>query len=122
MAKVVCVDGAVEAKQADYFLMAPKLQDPFLFKFGIGLDETDSMLTIKFVAPGKPGMKAGMKVGDVIRTVNGVPVRTSLELQGVIWTVQEGDDVNVTMVRPRTFWLNQKLTLKVKAERGEEED
>ncbi len=70
---------------------------------GVGLGEKDGAAYVVEVFPGTPAAKAGVKRGDVIRTVNGV-TRKKWTTDEVIKRVRgpKGTAVSVTMYRPGT--------------------
>jgi len=51
------------------------------------------------VLPDSPADKAGLKVGDVIRTVNQRPVNTADDLHNAIGLLRVGTEVNLTVLR-----------------------
>ncbi len=51
------------------------------------------------VVDGSPADKAGLRVGDVITSVNGQPVRSNTELRNVIGLLRVGDTMDIGLVR-----------------------
>lgn len=68
--------------------------------------------TVKEVSPGSGADKAGLKVGDVITSVNGDAIKEPQELFEVIGKLKAGDEVTVA-------YLRNKKQSKVKAKLGE---
>ena len=56
-------------------------------------------LYVAVIERGSPADKAGVKVGDIIRKVNGTPVRDSNEAYRVIFGSSVGDTVSLTVER-----------------------
>ncbi len=56
-------------------------------------------LYVAVIERGSPADKAGVKVGDIIRKVNGTPVRDSNEAYRVIFGASVGDTVSLTVER-----------------------
>ena len=60
-------------------------------------------LYVAVIERGSPADKAGAKVGDIIRKVNGTPVRDSNEAYRAIFGASVGDTVTLTMERDGKF-------------------
>jgi|SRR5579872_2354239 len=54
---------------------------------------------IRRVDPGSPAARAGLRSGDLVIAVNGVPVRSGTQLRNTIGLSRIGDDVGLTVVR-----------------------
>jgi len=67
-------------------------------------------LYVSVVEKGSPADKAGMKVGDIIRKVNGTPIRDVREAYRAIFGANVGDTTNLTVDRD-TKQITFKLTL-----------
>ncbi|MCF7223496.1 DegQ family serine endoprotease [Marilutibacter chinensis] len=65
---------------------------------GFGLKTTTGAL-VSVVSPGSAAEKAGMEVGDVIRSVDGRPVNTSADLPPLIGARAPGSEVRLGVVR-----------------------
>lgn len=65
---------------------------------GFGLQNTSGAL-VSVVSPGSAADKAGMEVGDVIRSVDGRPVNTSADLPPLIGAKAPGTRVRLGVVR-----------------------
>ncbi|MDK4579522.1 PDZ domain-containing protein, partial [Kingella kingae] len=59
-----------------------------------GLDKPAGALVTK-VSPNSPAEKAGLEVGDIIRSVNGEAVRSSSDLPMTISAIRPGDEVKL---------------------------
>jgi serine protease Do len=71
---------------------------------GLGLPDTRGAL-IPEVTPGSPGDKAGLRPGDVIRSVDGRAIKRSSELPPIIGAMAPGTEVELGILRdgkPRT--------------------
>jgi len=73
-------------------------------------------LYVAVIERGSPADKAGVKVGDIIRKVNGTPVRDSNEAYRVIFGSSVGDTVSLTVERDGKL-----LTVKLLLEETPEE-
>src|SRR5690606_15341996 len=70
----------------------------------LGLPDTRGAL-IRSVSPGQPGEKAGLRVGDVVRSVDGRAINRSSELPPIIGAMAPGTRVELGILRdgkPRT--------------------
>lgn len=65
---------------------------------GLGLPDSEGAL-VNQVVPGSAAAKAGIQVGDVIRSVNGTPVRASSDLPPVIGSMSPGSKVKLGLYR-----------------------
>jgi membrane protease YdiL (CAAX protease family) len=68
-------------------------------RLGVGVVASDQGCVVTGVAEGSAADRAGIKVGDVITTVDGTPVRTFRELSATIHQYEIGDQVRVDMMR-----------------------
>ena len=73
-------------------------------------------LYVAVIERGSPADKAGVKVADIIRKVNGTPVRDSNEAYRVIFGASVGDTITLTVERDGTL-----QTLKLLLEESPEE-
>ena len=54
---------------------------------------------VRNVRPGEPAARAGMKPGDIVTSVDGVPVREPRDLQHVVAGLEPGKKVSVALTR-----------------------
>lgn len=74
-----------------------------------GLDKPAGALVAK-VSPNSPAEKAGLEVGDIIRSVNGEAVRSSSDLPMTISAIRPGDEVKLGIWRKgKTLEITAKL-------------
>ena len=69
-----------------------------------------SGVLVSRVSPGSPAAEAGVRVGDVITAVDGEPVSTMGQLVGRVSRRQEGDEIELDIVRDGAE-LNLRATL-----------
>ncbi|SES96528.1 serine protease Do/serine protease DegQ [Nitrosospira multiformis] len=74
----------------------------------LGLPSTEGAI-ISAVEPGSPAEKAGVKPRDVIATVNGKPVRNSIDLRNKVGLMPIGETLDLGLIRN-----GKRLTAKVK--------
>src|SRR5690606_39749237 len=65
---------------------------------GLGLPDTHGAL-VNDVTPGSAGEKAGLRVGDVIRSIDGTDIRQSSELPPIIGAKAPGTKVTLDVLR-----------------------
>jgi len=63
------------------------------------VDAQQSGALVKEVSPGSPAAKAGIKPGDVIISLNGVPVQDGTSLSGLVRYYPAGTEVEIEYVR-----------------------
>lgn len=80
----------------------------------LGLDRPHGSL-ITAIHPASPMQKAGLKVGDVITSVNGNIIQDSGELKFRMATVPLGQDADFEVIRPDQGSADQRLSVKVRA-------
>jgi serine protease Do len=83
---------------------------------GAKLEEKREGLTVDYVAPGSPADNCGMREGDILVKVDGLPVRTAEEVISRIGEMSPGDQLRLTVQRGAQT-LNLKATI---GRRGEE--
>ena len=74
-----------------------------------GLDKPTGALVVK-VFSGSPAQKGGLQVGDIIRTVDGEEVRSSIDLPMMISTLTPGKEVKLGVWRKGKM-VNMMITL-----------
>jgi S1-C subfamily serine protease len=66
---------------------------------GVGVKSVGESLRIESVAPNSPASKGGLKVGDTILAIDGATVRSEEELQKIVQTHLEGDQLKLDVER-----------------------
>ena len=90
----------------DYFLdrraelaQHKPVQRPARAWIGLYCTTLHDHVVIAGLMPGSPGEKAGLKAGDVMLAVDGVPVASRIALYRQIWTHPSGERVSFTVFR-----------------------
>jgi serine protease Do len=83
---------------------------------GAKLEEKREGLTVDYVAPGSPADNCGMREGDILVKMDGLPVRTMEEVLSRIGELSPGDQLRLTVLRG-TQTVDLKATI---GRRGEE--
>jgi S1-C subfamily serine protease len=66
---------------------------------GAKLEEKKEGLTIDYVEPGSPADNCGLREGDLLVRLDGLPVRTADEVIGRIQEMSPGDTIRLTVLR-----------------------
>lgn len=66
---------------------------------GVVLHRADAGLTVVALRPGGPAARAGVRVGDVVRAYNGVPVRGLREFQRLMLDSPPGSEATLQLLR-----------------------
>jgi hypothetical protein len=69
------------ARDAKLLQQALRLSANFV---GIGLAERGDYLQVESLVEGGPGMAAGLRLGDLVLTIGGIPVSTTLEMRSAM--------------------------------------
>ena len=69
------------------------------------LKGTRTCVEVDKVTPASPAEAAGLKPGDVIRTINGEPLTNSFQLGRVLWPLKPADSIELTINEGRTVSL-----------------
>jgi S1-C subfamily serine protease len=65
---------------------------------GLSVQEEQGILIAK-VIPGSPAAKAGLRAGDVIRKINGQPVKKAEDIQQAVEGSQVGSNIQIEVRR-----------------------
>ncbi len=88
----------IDPLEATYFLFVPERKEPFVAKLGVLLSG-DNNLKVEGVIPDSPAAKGGMKKGDVIKAIDGQPVKDIYDLKLELFFKQKGHPTRITVVR-----------------------
>jgi len=111
------VEGSIEPDMADYLLLPEKHALPPPGRLGVVLANTDDGVRARAFSPGSAAAAAGIKRGDRILALDGVPVAENADIKVALWDKRPGDTVAVEVRRRR--WLRADATLAFEIELGE---
>lgn len=95
---IICLHDDLDATAADLLLSCPYLTPPFSAKLGVMLEEQENGLAIKEVSPHGAAKTAGIEAGDIIRTVDGTPVKKIPDLKLALLFKQENDSIELELI------------------------
>jgi putative serine protease PepD len=81
---------------ADQLISSGNVQHAYL---GVAVEAANGGVRVAQVRSGTPAQRAGLKVGDLIKAVNGKSVTATAQLQGAIDARQPGDTVTIRYTR-----------------------
>ena len=115
-AVVMSSDGsAIAAPEADFLVFMPPAALPAQALMGVVLakGKEDGQVLIEEVAAESPALKAGLKRGDIIISLNGQPMGTPDDVKIILVDKKKGDTVKAAIKRPRQIFADQELAVDV---------
>ena len=115
-AVVVSSNGsAVSPSEADYIVFMPPSPLPPQALLGIVMNQPNDTEHIKIeeVVAQSPAAKAGLKKGDIVRTVDGKAVAATEDVKIILLDKKIGDTVKVGIKRSQPIFADQELTIDV---------
>jgi aminopeptidase N len=111
---IVLNDGSIEPGIADYLIFPPALDGMTAPKLLATFKEAGMRLVINDFVNESPAKAAGLRAGDALIALDGVPVSTVQEVKLALHYKNKGDTLLVTVARKR-FLLGEKvMTVEVK--------
>ena len=96
---VIVQDETFKEGKADYIIRTSKLKGRKSPKLGVMVEEKDLGLTVVGVSDKSPAKKAGLKKGDIIRTVAGQPIKSLTDLKLGLFYHKRGRALKVQFER-----------------------
>ena len=96
------------------FVIAVRNEDDAENAVRVGVKERSGVVVVK-VFEDSPAAKGGLKVGDVLHSINGKPVRDGLELQKVVAGLPLNQPVDMSITRDKQTY-DLKLTVQEQPE------
>lgn len=115
-AVVMGSDGSIIAPyEADFLVFMPQtsLPPPVLMGVVLTLDKELEQVTIEDVRPESPALKAGLKKGDIILSLDGHLVTTPDDVRIVLVDKKIGDTIKTTIKRKRSLFAGPEQTIDV---------
>jgi len=111
---IVLNDGDIEPGIADYVVFPASLDGMTAPRLLATFKETDKRIVINDFVHDSPAKAAGLKAGDALIALDGVPVSTLQEVKLALYYKHKGDTLLMTVAR-RRFLLGEKvMTVEVK--------
>lgn len=108
---IICLHDDIDATSADLLLSCPSLTPPFSAKLGVMLEEQENGLVIKEVSPHGGAKAAGIEAGDIIRTVDGAPVKKIPDLKLALLFKKENDSIEIELLDKNKKTQRKTITL-----------
>ena len=105
---VTLINGEFDEGVGDYVLFPPEKKAPFTAKLGVMVDDSSGTVVVKSLLSGGPALKAGMKKGDVITSVDGWKVQEISDIPIGLLDVEPGETVKVTALRKGFLFFGKK--------------
>lgn len=105
---VTLVNGEFDKGVGDYVLFPAEEKAPFTAKLGVVVDDSSGKVVVKSLLAGSPALKAGMKKGDVITSVDGWKVKEISDIPIGLLDVEPGETVKVTALRKGFLFFGKK--------------
>jgi len=104
-------DGPVERGLADFLLLPEPDRLPESGRLGVALEPGEQRLTITGVTDGGAAAAAGIRTGDVLERIDGIPVADMSDVRAALWDRRPGDVVEVGVRRPQLLGEDHTLSL-----------
>ena len=98
---------------SDYFVLTPQQQLPPAGLMRVMLDTKDEGVFIRGFTPNSPAKKAGVKKGDRLLTINGMPIRYFTDVKIAMMDQPPGSEVEITLQRDGLFAGERTLSMRV---------
>lgn len=110
---VTLINGTFGSDIGTYVLFPKPLKPPFTAKLGVIVRESDGMVLIDAFSPESVALKAGLKEGDIITSVNGWKIQSVNDIKIALFDKEPGQTVSVKVVRKRFLFGSRKLEFHV---------
>ena len=98
---VTLINGVFDKDVGTYVLFPKPLDPPFSAKLGVIVREGNSTVQVNDFSPDSLALKAGLKEGDIITSLDGWKIESISDLKIALFDKKPGQTVRVTVVRKR---------------------
>ncbi|MEJ2685393.1 MAG: ChaN family lipoprotein [Candidatus Sulfobium sp.] len=105
---VTLINGEYDQGVGNYVLFPKEMKAPFTAKLGVMINDKSGRAVIEDLVPGA-ALKAGMKKGDIITSVNGWKVKEISDIKIGLLDVKPDQTVKVTALRKRFLFGEKKM-------------
>lgn len=110
---VTLINGSFDRDIGTYVLYPKPLDPPFTAKLGVITKESDGAVVINDFLPDSLALKAGLRVGDIITTVNGRKIEAVSDIKIALFDKEPGQTVSVEVIRKRFLLGDRKIEFAV---------
>ncbi len=106
---VTLINGEFDEGVGDYVLFPKEMKTPFTAMLGVIIDDKGGKAVIEDFSPDGAALKAGMKKGDVITSVDGWKVKDISDIKIGLLDVTPDQTVRVTVLRKRFLFGEKEM-------------
>jgi len=106
---VTLINGVFDKNIGTYVLFTRPIKPPFSAKLGIMVLESDNRVRVDAFSKDSIALKAGLKEGDIISTINGWTIENNNDIKLALFDMKRGQTVHVTVIRKRFILGDKKL-------------
>lgn len=110
---ITLVNGDFDADIGSYVLFPKELTPPFTAKMGVVLKDTKEGAVVEEFSPSSIALKAGLKKGDAIVSIDDWKVGSSEDVKIAFFDITPGQTVKVTVMRKRFLMGQKKMEFEV---------
>ncbi|MGC1456059.1 MAG: ChaN family lipoprotein [Nitrospirota bacterium] len=110
---VTLINGVFDKDVGTYVLFPRPLDTPFSAKLGVIVKEGNSTVQVNDFSPDSLALKAGLKEGDIITSLDGWKIESVSDLKIALFDKKPGQTVSVNVVRKSFFLGERKLEFSV---------
>ncbi len=110
---VILINGIFDKDIGTYILFPAPLKPPFTAKLGVTVKELNGMVLVSAFTSDSAALKAGLKEGDIINSVDGWRIQTVNDIKIALFDKVPGQTVSVIVTRKRFLIGTREITFHV---------
>lgn len=103
----------IDTDISNYVVFPKSIEGTTSPKLMITLSESEGKVRIEGFAPNSVSEKAGLKVGDIIVSIDGYEIRNINDIRTHLFFKQKGDEIRVMVLRKRFLLPDREIEIKV---------